>query len=869
MSVERSPDPILPGATIGVVGSGQLGRMLAFAAHRLGYRVHVLGDAGEPGRSPAGQAADHETVAPYDDRDAVAAFCRACDVVTFEFESVPPSVAEIATGVGVPARPGADALATVSDRIAEKSFCARHGLATTKVAFVPDGGVGLAAALDEVGVPAIVKTATAGYDGKGQWRIDEPGALAGVAAELGERPAVVEAVVDLASEVSVIVARTAAGDVAAYPPIRNDHRNHILDVSRYPSGLDPALEATAAEMGRAAVEGLGLVGLCAVELFVTTDGRVLVNELAPRPHNSGHLTIEAAATDQFSQTIRAICGLPLGSTDIRPSAMANLLGDLWDGGEPPWTEALRLPGVRLHLYGKESARPGRKMGHLTVVADEVTDARERVLAARRGLAHASPTEEHHVHDRDDRPREECGVFGVVTPSGEAARLTFFGLYALQHRGQEGAGIVTYDGVTAHVHKSLGLVSQVFREENLRELTGGASIGHTRYSTTGSVHQRNVQPYVLETIDGPLALGHNGNLVNAPQLRRELLERGVGLQSSSDSEVMIHLLAGAGGPDWVTRIRILMAKAEGAYSLTLLTRDGVYGVRDPWGLRPLALGELEGGGYALASESCAFAPIGGRLVREIEPGEIVHLTEDGYEVHPGAPPRKLAFCTFEHIYFARPDSSFGGRLVHQVRQSLGRKLAHELPVEADMVIAVPDSGTPHAIGYAAESGIPFSEGLIKSRYIGRTFIEPSPELRRAGVAMKFNPLVDNLDGQRVVLVDDSIVRGTTSGPLVKLLRDAGAREVHLRVSCPPICYPCFMGVDMASREELIAANHSVEEIRAHVGADSLAYLSLESMMEALQPDTGFCNACFTGTYPFDGASQFVELQGRTTFAEVIG
>ena len=469
---------------------------------------------------------------------------------------------------------------------------------------------------------------------------------------------------------------------------------------------------------------------------------------------------------------------------------------------------------------------------------------------------------------DDKLHEECGVFGIYAPGSDIARMTFFALYALQHRGQEAAGIVTCDGRMAHVHKGMGLVSQVFNEENLQYLQGHMAIGHTRYSTTGSSRLRNTQPYTLETLDGPLALGHNGNLINAPQLRRELLERGVGLQTSTDSEVLIHLLAGAGGSDWATRIRIMMARAEGAYTLIILTRDAVYGVRDPWGLRPLVLGKLDHG-YALASESCAFSTIGATLVQEIQPGEIVRLDENGYEIVQGAPPQKLAFCTFEQIYFARPDSVLNGKLVHRIRQKLGRQLARESHVDADVVVPVPDSGTPHAIGYAQKSGIPYSEGLIKSRYIGRTFIQPSNELRKVGVAMKFNPLPENLRGRRVVLVDDSIVRGNTSGPLVQMIRDAGAREVHVRVACPPIRFPCFMGVDMASQEELIAAKMSVDEICDHIGADSLAYLSIDGLMRALKAEDGYCNACFTGEYPFQTHIPLIELQEKDKFAQVWG
>ncbi|MDE0206337.1 MAG: amidophosphoribosyltransferase, partial [Candidatus Tectomicrobia bacterium] len=329
------------------------------------------------------------------------------------------------------------------------------------------------------------------------------------------------------------------------------------------------------------------------------------------------------------------------------------------------------------------------------------------------------------------------------------------------------------------------------------------------------------------------------------------------------------LAGARGT-WLQRIRQMMTIAEGAYSLSILTRDAIYGVRDPWGLRPLVLGEFENG-LAIASESCAFATIGGRALREINPGEIVRIDRDGYEVVQGVPAEKAAFCTFEQIYFSRPDSMLGGRLVHRVRQGLGRQLAREAPLEADIVVPVPDSGTPHAIGFAQESGIPYSEGLIKSRYIGRTFIQPTDRQRKVGVAMKFNPLPENLRGQRVVLVDDSIVRGNTSGPLVQLLRDAGAAEVHMRVACPPIRFPCFMGVDMASQSELIAAQKDLAEIQEYIGVDSLYYLSVEGMMDALRAQDGYCNACFTGDYPFETPMLELELElkEKERFAGVLG
>ncbi|MDE0065255.1 MAG: amidophosphoribosyltransferase [Acidimicrobiaceae bacterium] len=455
----------------------------------------------------------------------------------------------------------------------------------------------------------------------------------------------------------------------------------------------------------------------------------------------------------------------------------------------------------------------------------------------------------------DDLHEECGVVGIHTPGSEAARLAFFALHTLQHRGQEAAGIATTRDGVAHMHKGLGLVGSVFKEENLETLPGALAIGHTRYSTTGGSGLRNAQPQLIETLDGPLGLAHNGNLVNAHMLRRELLEGGVGLQTSSDTEVMVHLLTGASG-DWFERIRTLMSRVEGAYALTILTRDAVFGVRDPWGLRPLVIGAIEGG-YVLASETCAFSTIGAEFVREVEPGEVVCLSGSGLEAQRGVAAKERALCTFEQIYFSRPDSICDGNLVHSTRQRLGRELAIEAPVEADLVVSVPDSGTPHAVGFAQQTGIPYTEGLIKNRYVGRTFIEPTQQLRDARVVMKFNPLADNLVGKRLVLVDDSIVRGTTSGPLVKMLRNAGATEVHVRVACPAIISPCYMGVDMASQDELIAAHRSVEEICDHIGADSLAYLSIDAMMRALASENGYCNACFTGNYPFE-SMRFVQL-----------
>lgn len=453
--------------------------------------------------------------------------------------------------------------------------------------------------------------------------------------------------------------------------------------------------------------------------------------------------------------------------------------------------------------------------------------------------------------RDDKPAHECGVFGIVAPDADVARLTFFGLYALQHRGQESAGIAVSNGRGLRYFKEMGLVSQVFNEERLRPLTGHMAIGHTRYSTTGSSKLENAQPFVVESVLGPLAVGHNGNLTNAAALRLELLQRGVGLTSTSDSEVITQMLAGGEGRSWEEKLKVFMVRAQGAYCLTVLTRDALFAVRDPWGLHPLCLGQFGEGGWVVASESCALGTIGAEFVREVEPGEILMITEDGPQTVARMPAARPAACLFEYIYFARPDSVLQGATLHAVRVAQGRELARESPVEADVVIPVPDSAVPAAIGYAQESGIPYSEGLIKNRYIGRTFIQPDDRLRKVGISLKFNALAENLAGKRVILIDDSIVRGNTSGPILRLLRDAGATEVHIRVSSPPIKHPCFLGVDMATYPELIAHRMSIPEIQRHLGADSLAYLSLEGLIRSTRREPGnFCKGCFTGHYPVD-------------------
>lgn len=456
-------------------------------------------------------------------------------------------------------------------------------------------------------------------------------------------------------------------------------------------------------------------------------------------------------------------------------------------------------------------------------------------------------------DMLDRPHEECGVFAASLPKtatpDEAARVAFFGLHALQHRGQEGAGMAVSDGVAARAYKEVGLVGTVFTPSSLATLPGHHVIGHTRYSTTGSSGARNAQPFLVETQHGPLGLAHNGNLTNAMDLRSELLSRGFPLVASSDTEVMMLMLAAATGRTWEERIERTMSAWKGAYCLVILVADGVLAVRDPWGFRPLSLGRLPGGGWTVASETCALTTLGCSEIREVNPGEIVSISGDQVTTRStlfAAP--QTARCTFEFVYFSRPDSVWDGHSVHHVRQRLGEMLAVDSPVEADVVIPVPDSSIPAAIGFSRKAGIPFNDGFIKNRYIGRTFIQPTEKLRQQGVALKFNALAENLAGQRVVMIDDSIVRGTTAGPLVQMLRDAGAREVHLRVTCPPILHPCFMGLDMGTYEELISHRMSVSELAAFVGADSLAFLSVESMMTAIGSDAGYCNACFTGNYP---------------------
>ena len=450
----------------------------------------------------------------------------------------------------------------------------------------------------------------------------------------------------------------------------------------------------------------------------------------------------------------------------------------------------------------------------------------------------------------DHPNEECGVIGVFTPEGDASRLAFFGLFALQHRGQESAGIAAANGENVVVHADMGLVTQIFREPDFYPLVGDMAIGHTRYSTSGSSELCNAQPLLVEGEHGQLAVANNGNIINALQLKEQLQDEwNCSFTSTTDTEVIAQMLAHAVGATWEERVFQCMRQLEGAYSIVIQTKDTMIAARDPLGIRPLCLGKLNGG-WIVASESCALDHLGAEYLREVDPGEVIIVDSNGLHTATwsGRTGRR-ALCVFELIYFARPDSIMDGQLVHSARQQLGAQLAKEHPVEADLVIGIPDSSTAAAVGYAQESGIPYSEGLIKNRYVGRTFIEPEQRLRDLGVRQKFNPLVEVIQGKRLVVVDDSIVRGTTTPHVVNLLRKGGAKEVHMRVCAPPIKHPCFMGVDMASRDELLAANNTLEQIREIVGADSLGYLTVEGLMKVVDgTNGGFCDACFTGNYP---------------------
>jgi amidophosphoribosyltransferase len=449
---------------------------------------------------------------------------------------------------------------------------------------------------------------------------------------------------------------------------------------------------------------------------------------------------------------------------------------------------------------------------------------------------------------DDRFHDQCGLFGIYGHP-EAAHLTYLGLYALQHRGQESAGIVASDGDTLRLEKGMGLVNDSFTDGKLERLAGDRAMGHVRYSTAGDTIAANAQPILIECHRGPIALGHNGNLVNASLLRHELEAAGSIFQSTSDTEVILHLYARSHKERLEDAIAASLSKVMGAFSLLFLTRDALVAARDPWGFRPLVIGRLDGA-TIFCSETCALDLIDAEYVRDVEPGELVVVDRDGLRSFRPFPPEPHRQCIFEHVYFARPDSLVFGRNVLESRLLLGRQLAREAPADADIVVPVPDSGMGAALGYAQESGLPFEWGLIRNHYVGRTFIEPKQSIRSFGVKIKLNPVRSVLEGKRVVLIDDSIVRGTTSRKIVKMVRGAGAREVHVRISSPPTTGPCYYGIDTPLRSELIAASHSVEEIGRFIGADSLAYLSEEGLLKAVgdPPGERHCSACFSGQYP---------------------
>ncbi len=470
---------------------------------------------------------------------------------------------------------------------------------------------------------------------------------------------------------------------------------------------------------------------------------------------------------------------------------------------------------------------------------------------------------------DDHFHDHCGVFGVFGHP-EAANLTYLGLYALQHRGQESAGIASSDGSELHLHREMGEVEKIFQPSVLAKLPGSLAIGHTRYSTAGDKALLNAQPIMIDCNKGKVALGHNGNLTNAAEWRRKLEHKGSIFQTNSDTEVIVHLLARSAARNLSGALGDALNQLEGAYSLLVLTTDELIAVRDPRGFRPLVLGRLPApAGYGVngetwlaASETCAFDLLNAEYVREVQPGEMVRISKAGLESIRFAPEKQHQQCIFEHVYFSRPDSIIFGRSVNQSRETLGRLLAKEHPVEADIVVPVPDSGVPAAVGYALESGIPFRMGLIRNHYIGRTFIEPSQAIRNFGVKLKLNPVKGLIEGQRVILVDDSIVRGTTSRKIVRMVREAGAKQVHVRISCPPTISPCYYGVDTPTREELIASSNTPEEICRFLGADSLGYVSLKALRQAVNDTEGtFCTSCYTGNYPTDLVQLEVREGGR--------
>lgn len=452
----------------------------------------------------------------------------------------------------------------------------------------------------------------------------------------------------------------------------------------------------------------------------------------------------------------------------------------------------------------------------------------------------------------EAPQEKCGVFAAYLQNRSAAATTYYGLFALQHRGQETAGIVTSDGENLHKVIGRGLVNTVFTKAKMKRLKGHLAIGHTRYSTTGGARLANAQPINCMTNDGNVAIAHNGNLVNTDELRAELEAEGETFEPSenSDSHLIARIIARHIHEGPMAAVKMVMERCVGAYSIAVITPTQILGFRDPWGVRPLVLGRREDDFY-IASETCAFRAVGATFMQEIQPGQMVTLDENGYRIEQVVPVQKESLCLFEFIYFARPDSKMYGRSLYSARKQMGIQLAYERPAVADLVVPVPDSGIPAALGFSKASGIPFAEGMMKSRYIHRTFIEPDDEMRKLGVRMKLSPLEDNIEGKRIVLVDDSIVRGNTTGEIVKLLREYGAREIHVRITAPRIEWPCYYGIDMSERKKLIAALMTNDEICTKIGADSLGFLSLEQAHQAVGvPDRGFCDACFSNNYPIE-------------------
>ena len=455
-------------------------------------------------------------------------------------------------------------------------------------------------------------------------------------------------------------------------------------------------------------------------------------------------------------------------------------------------------------------------------------------------------------DRPDRMEEECAVFGVYAPGEDVARMTCFGLQALQHRGQESAGIAVGDGETIMAYKDLGLVTQVFDESSLSALKGDLAVGHVRYSTSGGASWEAAQPHISNIDEVLIALAHNGTLVNTAYLRSRIVEAGIHLRAGTDSEMAAKIIGGVTQDThhMTAGIKAAMRMIDGAYAMVLASPERLYAFRDPNGIRPLVLGRLPNNrGWVVSSETCGLDIVGAEYVREVEPGEIIRIDEEGVTSTMGTKPGQRASCIFEYVYFARTDSVIDGQSVYQARRDMGRILAREAPVEADLVLGVPDSGLPGAMGYAFESGIPYSDGIVKNRYVGRTFIQPTDEMRQLGIRLKLNPLHSVIEGKRLVVIDDSIVRGNTSKKLVKMLRDAGAKEVHLRIVSPETKWPCFYGVDTDTQDQLISARMDVGEVAEFVGADSLAFISLEGLHEACKTEhTGFCDACFSGEYP---------------------